>query len=330
MKRLHLLYRPALTVCFAACLALLAAGCDVNDPIYNTPHPDRGAVTVTADWAERDENIPIPTTYTVELNGATTVVSSDFSALSGLFAPGAARLSAWNMPQGFIIADGKATLAPAAGSSALASRDVALAAGDATPASRDVAAASAPGTASASDAPALFTSRADWLFTGGADVTILADDTLHANLSMHRRMRLLRFELTVTEGEYDRITSISATLSGIATTIDLRTGALTDAATVSIALSRTGNKITGEARLPGISAPAAQELSVTLSFEGNEPPPQTTRSDLSTQLADFNDGKLSTIILKGNLRSPISVDTGSTVIDWASGNGDGEEGSAGM
>lgn len=266
---------------------LTVAACDVNDPIFNTPHPDRGAVILATDWTARAEGVTIPASFTVELNGTTAVVSSNLSALPGLFAPGAARLCAWNTPEGFIIADGKATL---------------------------------------------FTSQADWLFSGSADITVTADDSLRASLSMHQRMRLLRFELTVTEGEYDRITSISATLSGIATTVDLRTGTLTDAtATLSIPLTRTGNKITGEARLPGISATAAQELSVTLSFEGNEPPPQTTRSDLSAQLADFNDGRLSAIILTGNLRSPISVDTGSTVIDWASGNGeDGEEGSAGM
>lgn len=291
---------------------LTVAACDVNDPIYNTPHPDRGSVILTTDWTARAEGVAIPATFTVELNGTTVVVSSNPSALPGLFAPGAARLCAWNTPEGFIIADGKATLAPASGHSAPASSSNTSASG------------------SNASAAALFTSQADWLFSGSADITVTADDSLRASLSMHQRMRLLRFELTVTEGEYDRITSISATLSGIATTVDLRTGTLTDAtATVSIPLSRTGNKITGEARLPGTSGPA-QELSVTLSFEGNEPPPQTTRSDLSTQLADFNDGKLSTIILKGNLRSPISVDTGSTVIDWASGNGDGEEGSAGM
>lgn len=292
---------------------LTVAACDVNDPIYNTPHPDRGSVILTTDWTARAEGVAIPATFTVELNGTTAVVSSNPSALPGLFAPGAARLCAWNTPEGFIIADGKATLAPTSGHSAPASSSNTSASG------------------SNASAAALFTSQADWLFSGSADITVTADDSLRASLSMHQRMRLLRFELTVTEGEYDRITSISATLSGITTTVDLRTGTLTDATgTVSIPLTRTGNKITGEAHLPGISATAAQELSVTLSFEGNEPPPQTTRSDLSTQLADFNDGKLSTIILKGNLRSPISVDTGSTVIDWASGNGDGEEGSAGM
>ena len=32
---------------------LFLAGCDVKDPIYNTPHPDKGAIVITADWTRR-------------------------------------------------------------------------------------------------------------------------------------------------------------------------------------------------------------------------------------------------------------------------------------
>lgn len=285
-----------LTALLAAFSTLLTVGCnDKENPVYNTSHPDLGAISLSADWSERAEGVNLPSTYTVELNGTTAELDIHSSVIPGLFAPGSASLSAWNTPQGFNITDRKATLALE------------------------------PGT------QGLHTSQADWLFSGSTDITILADDTLHTALTMRQRMRLLRFELTVAEGEYNRIASIYATLSGIATTIDLRTGMPTDATgTAFIALQRTGNKISGEARLPGISA-AMQELTVILSYEGNEPLPQTTRSDLSQQLTDFNDGKLSIVTLSGNLRSPISVHAGSTVIDWISGNGeDGEHGSAGM
>ena len=30
---------------------LLLASCDVKDPIYNTPHPDHGMITLTTDWS---------------------------------------------------------------------------------------------------------------------------------------------------------------------------------------------------------------------------------------------------------------------------------------
>ena len=40
--------------------AISLAGCDVKDPIYNTPHPDKGAIVITADWTRRGEGIAIP------------------------------------------------------------------------------------------------------------------------------------------------------------------------------------------------------------------------------------------------------------------------------
>ncbi len=39
---------------------LFLAGCDVKDPIYNTPHPDKGAIVITADWTRRGEGIAAP------------------------------------------------------------------------------------------------------------------------------------------------------------------------------------------------------------------------------------------------------------------------------
>lgn len=275
------------------CALLLLAGCDVKDPICNTPHPEEGAVNLSADWSARGEGVKIPVMYTAEVNGTATVLTANPAVLPGLFTPGTLKVYAWNIPQGFTITNGKATLAEAA------------------------------------DSPGLFTSQAEWLFTGSTDITVIADDTVDAILPMRQQMRLLCIELTVTEGEYDRITGIEATLSGIATTVDLYTGTLTDGTgTVSLSFTRTGNKIKGEACLPGISD-TAQELTVTFSFEDNEPAPQTTRNDLSQLLAGFNNGKLIPVTLTGNFYSPNRTDLGSAVIDWTSGNGDkGQNGSA--
>ena len=49
---------------FFGCALLLAVSCDVKDPIYNTPHPDHGTVTLTADWSRRGTDIDIPASYT--------------------------------------------------------------------------------------------------------------------------------------------------------------------------------------------------------------------------------------------------------------------------
>ena len=44
-----------------AATALSFAACDVKDPIYNTPHPEQGAITLVTDWSGIGEG---PVSYT--------------------------------------------------------------------------------------------------------------------------------------------------------------------------------------------------------------------------------------------------------------------------
>ena len=57
---------------YAAALLLAATSC-VKDELHDTPHPDYGKITVTADWTDRgdDVNIPAEWTVTVRLLGIT-------------------------------------------------------------------------------------------------------------------------------------------------------------------------------------------------------------------------------------------------------------------
>lgn len=100
---------------FAVCIALLLAGCDVKDPIYNTPHPDKGAIVVSADWSHREENAAIPTKYIVEVAGAKVALQKQKDALPGVFAPGEAVLLGYNIPEGVTIDNGVGTMKPDSG-----------------------------------------------------------------------------------------------------------------------------------------------------------------------------------------------------------------------
>lgn len=60
-----------------AATALSFAACDVKDPIYNTPHPEQGAITLVTDWSGIGEGLTAPASYTVE--------AGDYSAI--LIAP---------------------------------------------------------------------------------------------------------------------------------------------------------------------------------------------------------------------------------------------------
>ena len=48
---------------------VLLTACDVKDPIYETDHPDKARVTLTADWTDMDPNLTKPAKYTAVVNG---------------------------------------------------------------------------------------------------------------------------------------------------------------------------------------------------------------------------------------------------------------------
>lgn len=186
---------------------LTVAACDVNDPIYNTPHPELGALTLTADWTAREEGVPIPDAYTALLAGKAFTLPNPTAQnvlLPGFFSPGEATLLAYNQPEGVTIADGIATI------DRIASID-GIAAIDRAPASPDALQRPDPGL----------------LFSATATTTIVADDTVHLRLPMRQLFRRVQFALTITGGDPERITSIEARLEGMAAGVNLTTGEVT-------------------------------------------------------------------------------------------------------
>ncbi len=47
-------------------MTLFLTGCNVEDPIHETPHPEHGKITLTTDWTTRSTGIDIPSNYTVK------------------------------------------------------------------------------------------------------------------------------------------------------------------------------------------------------------------------------------------------------------------------
>ena len=82
---------------------LFLAGCDVKDPIYNTPHPDHGTVPLTTDWSDIGTGLPTPESYTVTATrdgsataGYTATLTGVTNRLDHLFEPGAYRFCVYN------------------------------------------------------------------------------------------------------------------------------------------------------------------------------------------------------------------------------------------
>ena len=172
---------------FAAVLALLLASC-VKDELYNTPHPDQGVVSVSVDYPQGTGEED----YTVEVDGELEVDGEPLDEgdnASDPLTPGEHTVLVCNTPEGFIVTDGIAYVERLDGTRALSDLIVPL-----------------PET----------------LYSGTKTVTVVADDTLHLDLSVAQRTRDLRLELTVTEGDPERIAAITGTLSGVAGAYDLR------------------------------------------------------------------------------------------------------------
>lgn len=88
--------------------ALMLASC-VKDTLYDTPHPDHGKVTVTADWSNRGEGIDIPAEWNVAIGSYQGTETTDLHSPEYLFPAGAYTLTVWNTAEGIDVSGSVAT-----------------------------------------------------------------------------------------------------------------------------------------------------------------------------------------------------------------------------
>ncbi len=141
-----------------------------------------------------------------------------------------------------------------------------------------------------------------------------ADDTLHLDLDVVQRTRDLRLELTVTEGDPQRIATITGTLSGVAGAYDLRNETLYgEAVSTRLVFTRSGDKVTADLRLLGTMGDR-QTLTLVLSFTDGLA--QTVESDLTEALAGFGGDMTEPFTLSAGIRTPIEAGFSATLTDW--------------
>ena len=261
-------YGKAYTLLYLIGAVTILTSC-VKDDLYDTPHPDRGAVVVTTDWSGKSTEADIPQAYTLRIGGREQNVSAATNVFDALLAPGGYGLTVYNSPEGISIDGNKATVNPV-----------------------DLTGAIEP--------------HPGYLFASHQDISVVADDTLHVTAPMRQYVRRLDIELTATEGDYSRVQSATATLSGVASAADMATGDRSVAAQVTNAFRQDDNKFTIFFRLLGIDT-------------------QRVVSDLTEAIRDFNNGT-KPVKLTGNLLLPVEAGvTGATITGWnevESGNGD--------
>lgn len=279
---------------FAAALQMLG-GCDKDDH-PNTPHPDKGAVKVTTDWSGLSSDAVQPDSYVLRIGTHEQTVSGETNAFSTLFEPGRQDLLVWHTAPGTTVSGTTATVNT-------------LPDGMLEP---------MPG----------------YLFSAARQLDIVKDDTLSVTVSMEQRIRRLALNLNLNPGDELRIGSTSATLTGIASAIDLATGELAGSGGKTVvpafALAEethTANMYAPDSRatvppilcatlhLMGAATGERQLLTLEITLTSGDV--HTVTTDLTEMLKDFQTGEdMEPLALDATLGLPSEAETAATITDW--------------
>lgn len=277
------------TTILSLALLLTLGGC-VKDELHDTPHPDTGKVTVTADWTQRGEGVDIPASWHIAMGDYNGTETGATHAPDYLFNPGNYTLAAYNTPEGITVSGTTATLAAADGGFIV----------------------NAPG----------------WLFTSVQEVAIEADTDYELTAVMRQQVRELTLVIKPAGDAADRIESIEGTLSGAAGTLDFATGTHGTPSEVELHFTKItegddAGKWMATVRLLGIAGDA-QRLTATLTYTDGNPQPTSLISDLTAALDGFNDGKTSPLTLGGTIaETPGEAGFTGEITDWETVDGGG-------
>ena len=277
------------TTILSLALLLTLGGC-VKDELHDTPHPDTGKVTVTADWTDRGEGVDIPAEWTICMGDYTGTETGATHSPDYLFSPGDYTLAVYNIPEGITVSGTTAAVAAADGGCIV----------------------NTPG----------------WLFTSVQEVAIEADTDYELTAVMRQQVRELTLMIEPAGDAADRIETIEGTLSGAAGTLDFATGIHGTPSEVKLHFTKItdGNdagKWTATVRLLGIAGDA-QRLTATLTYTDGNPQPTSLNSDLTAALDGFNDDKTTSLTLGGTLaETPDEAGFTGEITGWETVDGGG-------
>ena len=277
------------TTILTLALLLTVGGC-VKDELHDTPHPDTGKITVTADWTDRGEGVDIPVSWHIVMGDYTGTETGATHSPDYLFNPGNYTLAAYNIPEGITVSGTTAAVAAADGGFIV----------------------NTPG----------------WLFISVQEVEIEADTDYSLTAIMQQQVRELTLMIEPAGDAADRIESIEGTLSGAAGTLDFATGTHSTPSEVELHFTKItdGNdagKWMATVRLLGIAGDA-QRLTATLTYTDGNPQPTSLNSDLTATLDSFNDGKTSPLTLGGTIaETPGEAGFTGEITDWETVDGGG-------
>ena len=313
---------------YTAALLLSATSC-VKDELHDTPHPDTGKITVTADWSDRGDGVDIPAEWTVTMGDYTGTETGETHVPDYLFEPGNYTLAAYTSPENITVSGTIATVAPDSkvrvgqkeefqGLRRRENRSV-------LPYMRIL---DSSVTQKLPFSATLISNAPGWLFTSVQEASIEADTDYDLTAAMLQQVRQLTLVIEPTGDAADRIESIEGSLSGAAGTLDFATvtyGAASDVALhfTKITEGSDAGKWTATVRLLGIAGDT-QRLTATLTYADGNPADTGLESDLTAALADFNADKTEPLTLGGTIaETPTEAGVEAGITDWEKIDGGG-------
>ena len=256
--------------------AVLLSSC-VKDTLYDTPHPDKGAVTISLTGLSADDN------YVLDMDGKVADITGSPFTNPDLLNPGTHSMVIYNRAEGFTF-DGR------------------------------MARVNTPDGKSRADGASVIP-LPGYLKTISQEITVTADDTLRVNAVPQQRVRDLQLELEVTQGRPELIQTVTGTLSGIAGAVDMEAEQTTgEPASTAVAFTRDGDKLTADARLLGTMG-AVQTLVLDIVFtDGGRT--QRTEVDLTEALAGVGSDMTEPFTLTAGLRTPMEAGFSASITDW--------------
>ena len=261
--------------------ALTLTGC-VKDELFDTPHPGKGHITITADWSARGEGIATPESWNLSMGDYHGTETAATHATDHLFEPGSYSLVAWN----------PATDISVSGTSASVT----------------------------STADGCISGELGWLFTSVQEVTIEADRDHAFTAAMQQQVRQLTLTIRLTGDAAARVEGISGRLSGVAGTMDFASDTYSAPSGVALHFTKItqgehAGAWTATVCLLGITG-ESQQLTGTITYAGDNLPSTPVASDMTALLAGFNDNKTVPLGLACDLETPTQAGVTAIIIDW--------------
>lgn len=242
--------------------------------ITDLEDPLKGKITLATDWSNRTEGISQPASYKVVINNQTLDFTETANLLPAL-EDGTYPLYVYNTPENVSISGTTATIATTA------NKVEAL-----------------PGW--------LFTSIAEAVYAGFKEETITA--------TMVQQVHQLAFELTITGGDPAALQSVTASLTGVANSMDFKTNTYRGAGLeVAPVLARDANKLKGAVRLIGLTT-EPQILTLNITYTTGKT--QQIITDISDKLSGFNQDKHKVLTLTTDMEITNQAGFTATITPW--------------